>query len=148
MSNFNAPGSVARSVAKSEIESLFHRYAILAKETASGEKMAPLFKPDGIFRLPNGVAGNPANLMEVVQGNNPKFIRHPITSIDIEFVNPNEAHTESYYIAITHLSRMDHWGCWKDIVIQESDGKWLIADRTVVVEGGDPNGWYKTTYPD
>src|ERR1700709_443171 len=98
MSDFNKPGSVARSVAKSEIESLFHRYAILAKETASGEKMAPLFKPDGIFRLPNGVAVNPANLLEVVQGNNPKFIRHHITSIDIEFVNPNEAHTESYYL--------------------------------------------------
>lgn len=148
MDDFNAPGSVARSVAKSEIESLLHRYAILAKETASGEKMAPLFKPDGVFRLPNGVAVKPADLLEVVQGNNPKFIRHHITSIDIQFVSLDEAHTESYYIAITHLSNMDHWGFWKDIVTRESNGKWLIADKTVGVDGGDPKGWYKTTYPD
>jgi hypothetical protein len=148
MGDFNAPGSVARSVAKSEIETLFQRYAVLAKETASGEKMAPLFKPDGVFRLPNGVSVKPSNLLEVVQGNNPKFIRHHITSIDINFVSSEEAHTESYYIAITHLASIDHWGCWKDIVTREPGGQWLIADRTVVVDGGDPNGWYKTTYPD
>ncbi len=148
MTDFNAPGSVARSVAKSEIETLLNRYAILAKETASGEKMAPLFKPDGVFRLPNGVAVKPADLLEVVQGNNPRFIRHHITSIDIQFVSPDEAHAESYYIAITHMSNMDHWGGWKDIVTRESDGRWVIADKTVIVDGGDPKGWYKTTYPD
>ncbi|KAJ9603449.1 hypothetical protein H2200_012227 [Cladophialophora chaetospira] len=148
MDDFNKPGSVARSVAKSEIETLFHRYAVLAKETASEEKIAPLFTPDGVFRLPNGVAVKPANMLKVVQGNNPKFIRHHITSIEIDFISPNEAHTEAYYIAITHLSSMDHWGCWKDVVTRGSEGTWLIADRTIVVDGGDPKGWYKTTYPD
>ncbi|KAK5045145.1 hypothetical protein LTR84_009478 [Exophiala bonariae] len=147
MADFNSPGSIARSVAKSEIESLFHRYAVLAKETATPDKMAQVFHPDGVFRLPNGVAVKPADLLTVVQGNNPKFIRHHITSIDIEFVSPDEAHTEAFYLAVTNLSSPDHWGCWKDVVTKGQDGKWLIFDRTVVVDGGDPKGWFKATYP-
>lgn len=148
MANFHSPGSVERSVAKSEIESLFHRYAVLAKETATPAKMSEVFNPDGVFRLPNGDVVKPADLLTVVQGNNPKFIRHHITSIDIEFVSPSEAHTEAFYIALTDLSSPDHWGCWKDIVTRGQDGRWLIADRTIVVDGADPKGWFKATYPD
>jgi hypothetical protein len=98
MGDFNAPRSIARSVAKNEIETLLQRYAVLAKETASGEKMAPLFKPDSVFRLPNGVQVQPADLLEVVKGNNPKLIRHHITSVEITFVNAQEAYVESYYM--------------------------------------------------
>ena len=71
--------------------------------------MASLFKPDGVFRRPNGMAVKPADILEVVQGNNPKLIRHHITSIDINFITSKEAHAESYYMAITHLSNLDHW---------------------------------------
>ena len=147
MDLFDAPGSVARCVAKSEIETLFHRYAVLATETPVIEKMAALFKTDGVFRLPNGVAVKPADLLQVVKGNNPDFIRHHITSIDIHFVGETEAHSRAYFFAITHKSNFDHWGQWKDVVTKGQDGRWLIADRTIVVDGGDPNGWYKTTYP-
>lgn len=146
MDQFDAPGSVARLLAKSEIETLFHRYAILANETPSIEKMSALFKEDGVFRLPNGHAVKPSDLLTVVQGNNPTFIRHHITSIDIQFVSPTEAHSQAYYIAITHLSSHDHWGQWQDVVTRDENGKWLIADRTVIVENGDPKGWFKTTY--
>ena len=148
MDQFNAPISVARCVAKSEIETLFHRYAVLATETPSIEEMGALFKPDGVFRLPNGVAVKPADLLQVVQGNNPDFIRHHITSIDISFVSDTEARSQAYFFAITHMSSLDHWGQWKDVVCKGSDGRWLIVDRSVVVEGGDPKGWYKTSYPD
>jgi len=147
MSDFSKPCSVARSVAKSEIETLFHRYAVLAKETASAESMSRLFTQNAAFRLPNGLAVKPAELLKVVQGNNPEFIRHHITSIDINFISSTEAHTESYFFATTHISSLDHWGRWEDIVTREADGTWLIADRTIVVEGGDPKGWYKATYP-
>ena len=147
MDSFLAPGSSSRCVAENEIKSLFHRYAVLATETPSAEQMSVLFKENGVFRLPNGDTVKPAKLLDVVQGNNPAFIRHHITSIDIRFVSEREAHTKAYFFAITHLSSFDHWGQWKDVVTQESDGKWLIADRTIVVEGGDSEGWYRTTYP-
>lgn len=148
MADFNSPGSVERSVAKSEIESLFHKYAVLAKETATPERMLRVFKTDGVVALPDGQEVKASELLTVVRGNNPKFIRHHITSIDIEFVSRDEAHTEAYYLATTHLSSLDHWGCWKDVVTRGPDGRWLIAHRTIVVDGGDPKGWYKETYPD
>lgn len=147
MAQFNTQDSIARSAARSEIESLFHRYAVLATDTPSIEQMAALFKSDGVFRLPNGATVAPAKLLDVVQGNNPDFIRHHITSIDIQFVSETEAHSQAYFFAITHKSSFDHWGQWKDVVTRGADGRWLIADRTIVVEGGDPKGWYKTTYP-
>lgn len=147
MDQVNAPGSISRCVAKSEIEGLVHRYAVLATETPSIEKMSVLFTTDGVFRLPNGATVKPADLLQVVQGNNPDFIRHHITSIDIEFVSENEARTQAYFFAITHLSSFDHWGQWKDVVRRKADGNWKIADRTIIVEGGDSQGWYKKTYP-
>ena len=87
-------------------------------------------------------------MVEVVRGNEPTFIRHHITSIDIQFVNETEVHAESYYFAVTHMSSFDHWGYWKDVVTRDGpEGEWLIADRTVGVDGGDPKGWFKTMYP-
>jgi len=148
METFMAPGSIERCLARSEIEALFHRYAVLATETPDIARMTTVFEEDGIFRLPNGVMVKPCDLLEVVRGNNPKFIRHHITSIDIQFVSATEAHTQAYFFATTHLSRNDHWGQWKDIVKRGPSAQWLIADRSVIVEGGDPNGWFRTTYPE
>ncbi|KIY00990.1 uncharacterized protein Z520_03656 [Fonsecaea multimorphosa CBS 102226] len=146
MDSFNAPGSIARAVAKSEIEGLFHRYAVLATEAPSVEKMSTLFREDAVYRLPNGNAVAPAQLLQVLRGGSPAFIRHHITSIDIEFVSPSEARTQAFFFSITDMSSFDHWGLWKDIVIKGGDGKWLIADRTIVVQGQDPKGWYQKTY--
>ena len=110
--------------------------------------MAKLFKADGAFRLPNGLAVTPSQMAEVVRGSEPKFIRHNITSIDIKFIGETEAHVESYYFAVTHQSSFDHWGSWKDVVKREgTDGEWLIVDRSVGVDGGDEKGWFKATYP-
>lgn len=148
MTDFTQPGSLERCVAKSEIEALFHRYAVLANEKPDIAKMTEVFHKDGTFRLPNGVAVKPRDLLQVVQGNNPAFVRHHITSIDITFDSPTEASSKSYFFAITHKSSFDHWGRWEDIIRKSVDGRWLIFDRSVIVEGGDPKGWYKTTYPD
>ena len=147
MEQFDCPGSVARSVAKSEIEALFHRYAVLAKENAPFDEMATLYHADGLFRLPNGFAVRPAEMAQVVKDNDPDFIRHHITSVDIQFLNSNEAHAQSFFFAITHKSSLDHWGYWEDVVTRHQGGNWLIKERKIIVEGGDPKGWYKTTYP-
>ena len=85
MASSEKAGSVERAVARSEIEALFHRYAVLANEKSEFEQLTIVFTPDAIFRLPNGVAVNPRELSQVVQGNRPDFIRHHITSINIEF---------------------------------------------------------------
>jgi hypothetical protein len=148
MGDFNSPGSVARSVAKSEIESLLHRYAFLAKETATPELLLQVFHPDGAVNLPTGDVVKPIDLLNVVRDNNPKFIRHHITTINIEFVSSTEALAESYYIAVTDLASPDHWGGWRDVVTKGSDGRWLISGKTIIVDGADPKGWFKQTYQD
>ena len=146
MDQFNAPGSVTRAVGKREIETLSHRYAVFAKDNAPLTQMAMLFRDNGHFRLPNGIAVKPAQMVDVVQGTEPNFIRHHITPTDIHFVSETEAHTEAYFFAVANLCSVDDWGKWKDKVTKASDGRWLIADRSIIVEGGDSKGCYKTNY--
>ncbi len=88
MEAFMAPGCIERSCARSEIEALFHRCAVLATETPDLDKMSTVFEEDGIFRLPDGVTVKPRNLLQVVRGNSPKFICHHVTSMTPNLFQP------------------------------------------------------------
>ena len=139
--------TVERAIDTCEIHSVLHRYASMAREVAPFDQMALLFQPDAIFRLPNGTAVTPANMAQVVQGESAKYIRHHITTIDIDFkVVGEEARVTAFFFAVTDQSSFDHWGRWEDIFVRGEDGRWLIAERSIVVEGADPNGWYAMTY--
>lgn len=142
--------------ARAEITTVMHRYASLARENADWDAMARLFAPNGVYRLPHGVAVDPSRMAEVVRGNEAKYIRHHVTTVDITFVSEVEAHTEAFYLAVTERASPDHWGMWKDVFrfvpVSAGEGQaqnrhvWLIQDRTIAVEGAVPNGWYATTY--
>ncbi|KAH0844987.1 hypothetical protein AYO21_04090 [Fonsecaea monophora] len=133
--------------ARADITAVMHRYASLARENADWDAMAALFAPDALYRLPNGVAVDPKRMVEVVQGNEAKYIRHHITTIDITFVGEAEAHSEAFYLAVTDRASPDHWGMWKDVFRRrEEDHVWLIQDRTIFVDGAAPGGWYATVY--
>lgn len=138
--------TAAREHARSEITSVMHRYASLAREGADFSAMAKCFTPDALYRLPHGVAIPPSRMVEVVRGNEAKYIRHHITTIDIQFVGENEARSEAFYLALTDLACPDHWGMWRDVFRRQADGSWLIQDRTIVVDGAAPGGWYANTY--
>ncbi|KAB8264197.1 hypothetical protein BDV32DRAFT_118237 [Aspergillus pseudonomiae] len=146
MTNLNKPSTIERTIAITEIHQVLHRYCILARENAPFHEMKDLFLPDGIFRLPNGTAVAPQDMGNVVQGKPPQMIRHHITSIDVQFVGPRNASTKSLFLAMTHRSRIDHWGYWQDDFQLDEQGNWLIAERMIVVEGQDPAGWYADTY--
>ncbi|KAJ5759486.1 hypothetical protein N7520_006642 [Penicillium odoratum] len=146
MVDLNKPGSIERVTAITEIERILHKYCIMARENAPFSEMAKLFHSNGIFRLPNG-AGVPVQEMgTVVQGKPPAFIRHHLTSVDIEFSNETEAKTKSLFFAMTTTSTIDHWGYWQDVFSRTEDGQWLIEVREIVVEGQDANGWYAGAY--
>ena len=138
--------------ARADITTVIHRYASLARENADWDALATLFAPNAVYRLPHGVAVDPSRMAEVVRGNEAKYIRHHVTTVDIEFVGDDEAHTEAFHLAVTERASPDHWGMWKDVFRRVSapggDGRrvWLIQDRTIVVEGAAPTGWYATTY--
>lgn len=145
MADLNKP-SIERAIACNEILSVMNNYASLARENAPFDKMALNFTSDAVFRLPNGMSVHPSEMIKVVQGEEPKYIRHHLTSTNIHFVSQTEARTEAGFFAGTHLSSVDHWGCWRDIFRRGDDGRWLIQDRTIVVEGCDPKGWYAEKY--
>ncbi|KAJ9645041.1 hypothetical protein H2204_001503 [Knufia peltigerae] len=146
MAYLNKPGTLERTIALSEIQAVLHRYAVLARDNAAWDQMALLLTKDGLYRLPNGTVVKPSEMSTVVQGQEAKYIRHHITSIDVHFTSDNEARSIALYLAVTDKSAPDHWGQWEDVFRRTEDGAWLIADRSIVVDGCDPKGWFGTTY--
>ena len=139
--SFLAPGSIERSVAWTEICSLIHCYGALAKEHADWARMADCYHPDGVMKLPDGNAVAPAGFPKIVKGEPAKYIRHHLTTMDVQFVTSMEARVNTNFFTMTDWGIFDHWGVWKDVVTRESrDGPWLIKERTVVIEHAAPKG--------
>ncbi|CAK7222513.1 hypothetical protein SEUCBS140593_004924 [Sporothrix eucalyptigena] len=141
MSSLNTPGSPERAAALADIHALLHGYAFMARDKAQFAEMAKFFWPDGWFRFPSGHAVRPTDINLIVQGDEAEYIRHHITTIDVQFTSNNEARVNAQFFATTHLSFYDHWGVWVDDFRRNADGEWRIADRTIVLEGTAPGGW-------
>lgn len=118
-----------------------HRYASLARENCNWEELGKLLAPGAIYRLVDGTELSAHQMSDVVRGNEAKYIRHHITTIDIQFLSDSEAHCEALFFAATDTTFNDHWGHWKDIFRKQGDGSWLIQDRSIVVEGMASGGW-------
>ena len=135
---------IDRAVARSEITEVLHTYARIAIEQADFAAMSRLFHEDGQFVLPDQTALPCTEIHRVVNGNEPTFIRHHITTIDIEFTSGTTAETDSYFVAFTDLAAPDHWGRWIDKFKRTSDGSWLLTQKAPIIEGFAPTGWVGT----
>jgi len=132
------------ATARSLILGLIHRYASVAREDRDPGQLTELFEPGGIVKFPDGRELEPSRLDEITSTNPPKLLRHHVTTVDIQFISPDEAYCQSYVIAGTHLKLPDHWGRWDDVVKRQSNGRWLFKKKVIVVDGLDPNGWLIT----
>ena len=139
---------VARADDRAMITAVVHRYAHMARELLSMETFYPLFTPDAIGILPGDIRVPITSLGDVRRGEEAKYIRHHVTTVDISFIGDNDARVESQFIANTNEASPDHWGCWRDHFVKQEDGSWLIAERAIVVDGQAPNGWFKRMYPE
>jgi SnoaL-like domain len=135
-----------RAEDRAMIQAVVHRYAHTARDKMDFADMVPLFTADAAIVLPGGVGIPPNQLRDVLRGEEAKFIRHHITTIDIRFLGQNEAAVESFFLAVTNEAPLDHWGFWRDKFVRQSDGSWLIAVREIQPEGGDPRGWLMRMY--
>lgn len=135
-----------QATARGLITAVLHRYASLGREDCDWDALATLFEPSAIYRLADGRELPPTQLQEVVRGQEAPYIRHHITTIDVQFVGEAVAHSEAFFFAATNWKVMDHWGRWRDVFARQADGTWLIRERTIVVEGQDPEGWTAKTY--
>lgn len=102
--------------------------------------MADLFTPDGVFVLPDGTAVPRTEIHRIVRGEGPKFIRHHITTIQIDFTSDTTAAVDSYFVAYSDLVQPDHWGRWRDTFRLTGDG-WLLTKKEPVTEGFAPGGY-------
>ncbi|PVH94848.1 hypothetical protein DM02DRAFT_601784 [Periconia macrospinosa] len=107
------------------ILSLIYRYASLAREEFDDGQITELFEADGIVQFPDGRELSPSRLGEITGTNPPKYLRHHLTTVDIQFLP-------------------DHWGRWDDVVKRQSNGRWLFKKKAIIVDGLDPNGWLIT----
>ncbi|MGU3293192.1 YybH family protein [Williamsia sp. M5A3_1d] len=139
---------IGRPTDRSLITAVLHRYAHVAREEADFDRIATLFTEDGTFALQDGTTWGRDEIGNVVRGDEAAYIRHHVTTIDIEFdaENPDIARTKTTFFAITDEAAPDHWGHWDDVVRRQPDGTWLIAERTVIAEGADPDGWLMRVY--
>ncbi|KAF2869354.1 hypothetical protein BDV95DRAFT_608912 [Massariosphaeria phaeospora] len=126
------------------IHALIHRYASLARETTDASLTTPLFEASGTINLPDGRSFAPGHINDIAaqsSGGAPKLLRHNVTTVDIQFVSPEEAHCQTYIIACTDVKMPDHWGRWDDVVRRQEDGRWLFKEKNILVDGMDPEGW-------
>lgn len=138
------PAGVERLIARSQITEILHEYANMAVEQADFAGMSRLFHADGVFVLTTGAAVPCSDIHRVVNGNEPTFIRHHITTTKIEFTSETTAQTDSFFIALTDLAAPDHWGRWRDAFRRGNDGKWLLTRKEPIIEGFAPDSWVAT----
>ncbi|HZZ53674.1 MAG TPA: nuclear transport factor 2 family protein [Trebonia sp.] len=134
--------AIERAAARSAITEILHRYANMAVEQADFAGMTVLFTPDGKFVLPDGTELPCTEIARVVNGVEPSFIRHHITTIQIDFTGDGRATADSYFIAYTDLAQPDHWGRWRDSLQRQEDGRWLLTSKQPIVEGWSPTGFW------
>jgi hypothetical protein len=140
--------ALERAVARSEITAILQRYANLAVEQADFAAMAELFTDDGQFILLDGTAVPATEIERIVDGHEAAWIRHHLTTIQIDFTSDATATADSYYIAFTDLAQPDHWGRWRDAFRREPDGQRKFTSKQPLVEGYHPAGWIATVlYP-
>jgi ketosteroid isomerase-like protein len=136
----------ARADDRACIGALVNRYAHNGREGVDIADMLPLFTDDAVAILPNGVQVPIQHLSDVLQGEEAKYIRHHLTTVDIRWTGPASADGESQFFAITNEASPDHWGCWRDKFEKQGDGSWKISQRAIVVDGGHPDGWFIRMY--
>ncbi|KAH6645928.1 hypothetical protein BKA67DRAFT_663805 [Truncatella angustata] len=152
MSSKILPGGISSGLRASDeaqdrslIMSTIHRYAAVARESADHDEIAKLFVPDGFVQLQDGRKVRPNELGQLTRANEPKLLRHHITTVDVQFASPGEVNCQTYVIAGTDVKFPDHWGRWDSVLRKQSDGRWLFASKTLVTDGIAPEGWLART---
>jgi uncharacterized protein (TIGR02246 family) len=63
------------------------------------------------------------------------FVHHQVSSIHVDVdVAAGNAIARSYFLVVTE-SGPDHWGRYLDRLVPAGDGRWLLAERSVQING-------------
>lgn len=95
--------------ARMAILALVYRYAALSHENVQPLELAGLFEPGAKIKFSDGSERPPSEIREVIR-HMPEQLTHHVTTVDIQFVAPNEARCQAHVIASTNVKSPDHWG--------------------------------------
>jgi len=140
------------------LEGVRHTLAryVVCTDSRLYEEFFSLFAEDGEFVLPKGEVGvGPAGVAALLKEKGeayapiqvwaPAFLRHNMTTVDIEVLSPTEARVEAYFMVCTDRG-LDHWGRWVDRLRRHDDGRWLFQRREVHTEASYADSWYATSF--
>lgn len=142
MLDLNKPGTIERAIALAEIHATLGAYAIAARNSSSLEEKLYSLTPDAEIDLPTGLRMRFADFFTGDPGNLDPYFRHHVTSVAVKFTDENTAEATSQVFAMTGKSSCDHWGEWRDTLVNVESGRWLIKEKIIVVDSWDPKGWY------
>jgi hypothetical protein len=109
------------------------------------EELAAAFAEDGVLEIgrERRFVGRDAivrGLRESTQGSTAQFLRHHVTSSEIEFPSAIEAVARSYFFVITDIGP-DHAGVYLDR-LREVEGDWLLTKRVVRLDWAAENSLF------
>ena len=146
MSTVLQVSSSRRAVSVTQIQAVVHRYAYLARNNLKWEQLSKTFRSDTQFHLANGKTLSTSEWKRILEGDQAEYIRHHITTFDLNFDSDSKAVAMVQFFALTNWSSCDHWGEWQMVVSQGSDETWLISEMKIVLDGVDPKGWAAANY--
>jgi 3-phenylpropionate/cinnamic acid dioxygenase small subunit len=137
-------------IARESIRQTLAEYAHYADHGRFVE-LAALFTEDGVLEIdgrPPLTGRDP--IVEFLSGTkrslgstlNRPYIRHHVSSVQIELLGRDDASARSYFLAVTERGP-DHWGRYRDR-LRCVKGRWLFCHRRVRPEGHAPNSWRAT----
>ena len=72
----------------------------------------------------------------------PRFVRHHLTTSQIELTGPGTATARTYFHVLTQIGP-DHAGYYVD-VLRRTGERWLIAERRIRIDWRAPNSLFRT----
>lgn len=106
----------------------------------AGYDPLPGFRREGIEAIRAGTASwNPE------PGKDPSlsrtcFIRHNLTTSEIELTGPNTARARTYFVVVTEIGP-DHAGVYSDELVRKGEA-WLFSRRSITLDWRSPNGLF------
>ena len=138
------------AIARERIRDTIARYAHCA-DSGRFVELAALFTTDGVLEIHGRepLAGRDEILAflgaakkSLAAGSARPYIRHHVSSTQIDVEGPETARAASYFLAITDRG-VDHWGRYRDDLVR-TDGRWLFQRRLVRPDGRASSGWAAT----
>jgi 3-phenylpropionate/cinnamic acid dioxygenase small subunit len=125
-----------------EFIAVFTEDAVLASE---GVEEADMFRHEGREAIRDWMA-RWSRRSGAAQSPSATFVRHHLSTSQIELTGPDTAKARTYWVAYTNIGP-DHCGYYID-VFRKAGEEWLIAERKVRLDWRSPNSLFTTAVKD